>query len=150
MTNQETAIKMRQHHAAMVAQLRTLNDQLQNRSGQGDDIAQTRSAIIEFATNELLPHAAAEELTIYRAAQNADGFLVFVRSMVDEHKILREIIDALKISTTNAAVISFSGALTELFAWHAEKENRFIIDDFARRDTIDLSAILATMHEKLS
>lgn len=150
MTNQETAVKMRQHHATMVAQLGALNDRLQGQNGQTEQMMQIRDAIVEFATSELLPHAAAEESTIYRAAQNVDGFLVFVSSMIDEHQILREIIDSLKSATADAAMISFAGALTSLFAWHAEKENRFIIDDFATRDTIDLSEILGSMHQKLS
>ena len=150
MTNQETAVKMRQHHASMVAQLSALNHRLQSQNGQAEKMAQTRDAIVEFAISELLPHAAAEESTIYRAAQNVDGFLVFVRSMIDEHQVLREIIDSLKSATTDATMVSFAGALDSLFTWHAEKENRFIIDDFAKRDTIDLSTILGAMHQKLS
>ncbi|NMP23977.1 hemerythrin domain-containing protein [Sulfobacillus harzensis] len=86
MSNRETALAMIAHHAEMAEEL---NDRAQAMGPEGDWIPR-RDHIVRYLLDNVLPHAQAEESTIYEAAVQQVVLSALVQSMLWEHTVIRD------------------------------------------------------------
>ena len=147
MSSQETATAMRAHHAAMAEEFQARTQAL---AAAQADWTSARDRVVEYLIDDVLPHAQAEESTIYRTALTEVTLSTLVQSMIWEHIVIGELAQALKDSHKRDDALMIAGQAAKLFWVHAEKENRYIIAALEPRADIDLDSILSAMRESLT
>ena len=147
MSNKEIAEAMRNHHALMARHLHMLADNVMSQKDRWDT---ARNEVSAYLADDILPHAAAEETTIYQVANEFESMKGLIDSMLFEHGIIRETREKLMAATEWEEALSFSTEAAKLFEVHAEKENRFIIAVLEPRAGVDLAAALGDMHHLLA
>ncbi|HEX4813565.1 MAG TPA: DUF2249 domain-containing protein [Nonomuraea sp.] len=110
--------------------------------------AARQKVLTAFCADEVLPHAAAEEQTLYAAAAGLPDTELLVRVMRDEHATLQRLVAELAAATTPGEIVSASSALNALFQAHLKKENDVLLPALAAPD-VDLVALLGDAHEIL-
>lgn len=118
-------------------------------TGAADPVQAARTALLAFLHDELLPHAAAEERTLYAAAASDRSTESLVRAMIDEHGALVELVGRLETVADPVALAATAGAVRTLFAVHVHKENEYLLPALDRSGT-DLEALLSGMHRLLT
>ncbi len=134
------------HHAALadgvarrVAALRA--------AVEGNDHHEAPMAdLVAYLAKEVLPHAMAEEHTLYRAAAAKEELAETVAGMVDEHRRLVSLAERLATAGDAKAAAAEAGAIGALFAAHVAKENELILPPLAADDAVDLAGLLVQMH----
>ena len=107
------------------------------------DTAQARMA--GFCGAEVLPHAAAEEETLYRAGLAIPEVNPLVRAMAREHELLSDLVADLRRARTPGEATAAAAALNALFQAHLEKENEYLLPALVDAG-VDLAGMLAGMH----
>ncbi|MGH9101242.1 MAG: hemerythrin domain-containing protein, partial [Acidimicrobiales bacterium] len=112
--------------------------------GAGHDTAVAE--LLFYVATEVLPHALAEERTVYRAAMERDGLSELVAGMVDEHRRLASSLEQLARASAGPEAAAGARALGALFAAHVIKENELVLPPLRDDPELDLAALLAEMH----
>ena len=119
---------------AMVAHHAALADGLARRVGalraavESQDHHETAAAeLVAYLAKEVLPHAMAEEHTLYQAAVAREDLAETVAGMVDEHRRLVSLAERLATAGDGAAAVAEAEAIGALFAGHVAKENELIL-----------------------
>jgi len=143
-------------YEAMLGHHRVLGEQLSARvsavsaaaaAGQPHDAAV--AGLIAYLAGEILPHAVAEEATIYPAAAALDGLAGTVSEMTAEHKVLSEAAGRLAEADGAAdATAARAEEIARLFAGHVAKENDVLLPALLASEGTDLPALLAEMHRR--
>lgn len=137
------------HHAAMAGALAARVGAVQHAARTGQDVTPARDAVVAWSRAELLPHAAAEELTIYAAAaERAEGRLL-VEALVAEHRAITALVDRLATAEDPVAAAGTAVALEELFLAHLAKENDQVLPFLAADPTVSIDELLGGMHHEL-
>ena len=135
------------HHAALaegVAQrVATLRTTIEGHDRFGTALAE----LVEYLANEVLPHATAEERTLYQAARAKDNIAETVASMIEEHRRLASLAERLATSGEKSSLVADAEAIGTLFAAHVDKENELILPALAADEAVDLGKLLAHMHQ---
>lgn len=148
-TNDQAVQAIRRHHAALLAGLRKCSEDLLDASADGDSVDQARSAMLDYLADEILPHAEAEETTLYQRGHAIADLTLLLDAMVAEHGRLRALTSDLETqkSPRRAAAIGFT--IKELFALHADKENDLLVPRLAREPGVRVQDLLGEMHHLL-
>jgi uncharacterized protein (DUF2249 family) len=110
--------------------------------------AARHAVLVAFCKEEVLPHAAAEEETLYRVAAGLPETELLVRAMSREHVVLADLVAELEKASSTGEVVGAAAALNALFQAHLEKENDILLPALAAAG-VDLAALLDGMHEIL-
>lgn len=141
-----------EHHAQMLGALAVRAEALLNAASRSDADA-ARAATQDLATwceQELIPHASAEETTLYPAARDmAEGRLI-VDSLIGEHGVILGLVRELTAVTDPVRAAAVATALRVLFDSHQAKENELILPLLAAEPGVALADLLAGMHEEIS
>ncbi|MCL6670172.1 DUF2249 domain-containing protein [Streptomyces panaciradicis] len=105
--------------------------------------------LVAFCDRDLLPHAAAEEETLYPVAHDLPAARLLIDGMLAEHKRLAALVDALRTTGSAVQAAADGRALQVLFEEHLEKENALVLPLLAGAPDVSLSGLLAGMHELL-
>jgi iron-sulfur cluster repair protein YtfE (RIC family) len=147
-TDGESANAIRAHHAELQAALRervvALRDAV--RSGQAPQPAQR--AVLAFLDTELLPHAAAEERSIYPAGDRGMTAML-VQAMLAEHRNLIAHVAGLRESADATEAVGSATAIQALFESHLSKENDLLLPALMADPSVSLGELLGVMHEIL-
>lgn len=148
LTDAESAGAIRAHHeelrGALRERVRTLGEVV--RSGRPHGPAQ--HALLAFLDTEVLPHAAAEERSIYPAG-NRGATAMLVQAMLDEHLNLVAHVDDLRGSAEAIDAVGNASAIQALFESHLSKENGLLLPELMADPTVSLGELLGGMHEIL-
>ena len=139
------------HHARMAGALALQAERLAARARAGREAAaaQARDELVRWCHAELLPHAAAEEGTLYRAAaERAEGRLL-VAAMSAEHETIRRHVDGLTAAGGAVDAAVAAGALRAVFDTHLAKENDQVLPLLVAAPDVSVAALLGGMHELL-
>lgn len=133
------------HHAALRRGLERRVGALCE-AGDGAPAGQALAELRDYLDSEILPHAAAEERTLYpaAAAQARGGELV--RTLIAEHGDLAGLISRLQPGPDGAQAAIVGEWIATLFAGHVAKENDLLLPALTGSGA-DLAALLAAMHE---
>ncbi|MFC0865404.1 DUF2249 domain-containing protein [Sphaerimonospora cavernae] len=107
-----------------------------------------QATLVAFCREEILPHAIAEERTLYATGAKLTEAALLVRAMMGEHTELRDLVDALEQARTPGEIAGAAAALNAMFQSHLVKENDILLPALVDAG-VDLGALLGGMHEIL-
>jgi uncharacterized protein (DUF2249 family) len=103
--------------------------------------------LVAYLAEEVLPHAAAEEETMYPAAAHG-GLTRTVSEMIAEHNVLSAAAERLARAPDGATAAGQAGQISELFTAHVTKENDILLPALLADRDADLTTLLAEMHRR--
>ncbi|MDA8397458.1 MAG: DUF2249 domain-containing protein [Actinomycetota bacterium] len=131
------------HHAALEEGVSRRVATIQA-GGGGASLAE----LLAYMASEVLPHAVAEEQTIYKVAAEREELAETIAGMVDEHRQLSAHLDRLATADEGAAATE-AKAIEVLFREHVAKENELILPVLAADPVVHLGDLLEEMHHSL-
>ena len=131
------------HHAALEEGVSRRVATIQA-GGDGASLAE----LLAYMASEVLPHAVAEEQTIYKVAAEREELAETIAGMVDEHRQLSAHLDRLATADEGAAATE-AKAIEALFREHVAKENELILPVLAADPVVHLGDLLEEMHHSL-
>jgi uncharacterized protein (DUF2249 family)/hemerythrin-like domain-containing protein len=148
-TGTEAYEAMRTHHRLLSEQLNSRAAAVSEAVTAGRPHDAAVADVITYLAEEVLPHAVAEEETIYPAAAAARGDLIgTVNEMTAEHDTLSAAAEALAGLSDGTAAAAQAQQIADLFAAHATRENEVLLPALLANDDVDLAALLAQMHRR--
>ncbi|MEU8799589.1 DUF2249 domain-containing protein [Spirillospora sp. NPDC048819] len=145
---QETVRAILDHHERLG---RTMADHVLTIARAADQLTDPhdrRDRLVAFCAEEVVPHAEAEEKTLYKAAEELPEARLLLRAMLREHTALRDTVTELEAARTPGETVAAASALNAIFQSHLEKENNLVLPALVEHG-VDLAALLAGMHEIL-
>lgn len=148
----QAADAIREHHAQLsgaltlaVATVRAAAER-----GPSEQAAAAVSDLAAWCRRELLPHARAEEATLYPAARTRDEARLLVTAMIDEHVVLTDLVATLGSPRTGLLeAVAAAGALQTMFDSHLAKENDLLLPVLESASDLSLADLLGQMHHEL-
>jgi iron-sulfur cluster repair protein YtfE (RIC family) len=148
LTDAESAGAIREHHAQLQNALRERVVALWHAVRAGLPHEPAQRAVLAFLDTELLPHAAAEERSIYPAGDLGLTALL-VRAMLEEHRNLIAHVARLRESVAAIDALADARVIQALFESHLSKENDLLLPALVADPSVSLGALLGGMHEIL-
>ena len=140
------ATRAREAFAARNAELQEVLDHwtraLTAAADGGGPVQPVRNLLRFFLTDEVLPHARAEERTLYRAARRDPSLVPLLQDLMSEHESLKSMTAGLSEPAPPAAIAAQAAAIAVLFAAHVAEEDSLLLPALERSGT-DLAALLA-------
>ncbi|MDP3892394.1 DUF2249 domain-containing protein [Nocardioides sp.] len=139
------------HHARMAGELAMKAASLAAaaRAARPADSEEARLDLVRWCRDELVPHALAEESTMYRAAGSMPRARLLVEAMLVEHQRIIGLVDRLDTTSEPVAAAALARALRELFEAHLAKENDQILPLLLASPDVAVAELLGGMHELL-
>ena len=134
------------HHAQLLDGVAHRVDAVSASADAADPNARAAAELVAYVAEQVLPHAMAEEHTIYPAAAAREGLAETVAGMVDEHRRLAASVERLATARDARAAATDAEAIGALFAAHVAKENELLLPPLAADDAADLAGLLDQMH----
>lgn len=146
---QRAAEAVVRHHAQLSEALDAHAGRLIDAAERADapQVWQHRQELTTWLRTELLPHAHAEEATLYPAAAARPGGQLLVAGMQDEHRVITGLVAELEAASSPVRAAGAARALVALFATHLAKENELIVPLLVEAHDVSLAGLLAGMHE---
>jgi uncharacterized protein (DUF2249 family) len=144
----EAAEKVEQHHAKMAGRLDLLTADVVRSAGT-DRADATRQALLAWLRDELVPHATAEEQTLYPAAAQVVETRLLVEAMLAEHALIHRLVADLEAASDPVEAAAFARALETVFDSHLAKENYQLIPTLVASPAYSVAEMLEGMHELL-
>lgn len=148
---------VRAHHAELAAGLATRAEGLlraaervdQEPADQGRTGA-ARTELLTFCRHELIPHARAEESTLYRAAAELPGLRLLIAAMTGQHGELLALVDEVDSARFTLRAAAAGRALVAAFGSHLALENDVVLPALAADPGVSLSGLLDRMREEFA
>jgi len=147
----QAAVAVEEHHAQMAGALALKVDSLSAaaRARRQDDADEVQADLVAWCRAELVPHALAEEGTLYRVAADRVEAHLLVEAMLAEHRVLVRLVDDLARADDAVSAAELARALRVLFETHLAKENEQILPLLVAAPDVSLAALLDGLHELL-
>lgn len=147
----QAATAIEQHHAELVGSLGVRADAVSSAAERGSlaEVKDAVEALVTWCETELVPHAQAEEETLYAAARDLPEGRLLIEGMVSEHAVLLQLIREIAAAPTSLVALADSRALRILFENHAQKENTLVIPLLVSAPGVSLAGMLEGMHSSL-
>jgi uncharacterized protein (DUF2249 family) len=136
------------HHAQLSAAVAARSAAVVDAAERLADVTPHRDSFVELLREEVLPHAIAEEQTLYRVGLTLAAGRPLVAAMIAEHRRLQALVDQLAAARTPVAMASNALAVRVLFDAHLAKENDQLLPALVL-ERVDLAGLLEGMHEIL-
>lgn len=133
------------HHATLTEDVNNLAELIASKVEYGESEEPLKSDLIKYFDSEVVPHALAEEHSIYEAAEAKVGLADLIAEMTQEHKILIGELTELKRDSDATKV--HANRLASLFSQHVAKENELILPILLDSNEVDLTVVLSEMHQ---
>lgn len=144
----EAARRVEEHHAQLAGRLGVLTRALlvAAREGDGED---ARRELLGWLHDDLVPHASAEEGTLYPAAAELPEARLLVEAMLEEHRLIHRLVGELESAPDPVTAASVAKALETVFASHLAKENDQLVPVLVASPASSVAELLEGMHELL-
>jgi uncharacterized protein (DUF2249 family) len=146
-TGAEAYEAMRAHHKALSEELSGRADAVSRAAVAGLPHGAAVAAVVAYLAAEVLPHAAAEEKTIYPAAAARADLADLVGEMVAEHVVLSTAAGRLAAAPSAATAAEQAQGIAGLFAAHAARENDLLLPPLLADQSVNLAGLLEQMHQ---
>ncbi|MEH0843324.1 DUF2249 domain-containing protein [Micromonospora sp. CPCC 205711] len=149
--DQQAAQAVVRHHAQLAADLDRHVGEVLDAADRGDAAGalRHRDELLGWLRDELLPHAHAEEGSLYAAAGERTEAALLVRGMLDEHQAITGLVAELETGNRPVRLAATARALAALFAVHLAKENDLIVPVLVDAADVSLATLLEGMHDLL-
>ncbi len=144
----EAAEQVEQHHAEMAGRLALLASDVV-RAARTDRAEATRQELLSWLRDALVPHATAEEQTLYPAAAQIAEARLLVEAMLAEHVLIHRLVGDLETAADPIEAAAVARALETLFGSHLAKENDQLIPTLVASPDYSVAEMLTGMHELL-
>jgi hypothetical protein len=108
----EAVAAVERHHAILAGSLATLVERLMTAGPSWEPV---RDELVAWCRDELVPHAQAEEKTLYPAAAGFDRARLLVDAMIAEHGVVVRLVEDLAGATDPIRAAGTATALQTLF-----------------------------------
>lgn len=137
------------HHAALAGALAVQATALADlaRAGRAGDAEHARTQLLAWCRDELVPHALAEEGSLYRAAAEQPEARLLVEAMLAQHRAIVGLVDALDAAGDAVSAAVAAGALRSLFEVHLSAENDQILPLLVAASHVSVADLLGDLHE---
>jgi uncharacterized protein YeaO (DUF488 family)/iron-sulfur cluster repair protein YtfE (RIC family) len=146
MTAAQACETMRAHHRALREQLAARAGAVSGAVASGGPYEAAVGRFIAYLAGMVLPHAAAEEKTIYPLAEGHAELAAMIGEMTAEHITLSAAGSRLAVLTDGRAAAGQAMQIAELFATHATKENDVLFPVLLKHGSPDLASALGRLH----
>ncbi len=133
------------HHFALAAGVARRVTALRAAVEADDRYEAAAVELVVYLGKEVLPHALAEEHTLYRTAATKEDLAKPVARMVDEHRKLTSLAERLATADNGTTAAAVAEAIGVLFAGHVTEENELLLSPLAADPTVDLDGLLVKM-----
>jgi uncharacterized protein (DUF2249 family)/iron-sulfur cluster repair protein YtfE (RIC family) len=142
---------VKDHHAHLAGALAAQVEALLDAASRGDPrgAGAASEALVSWCHAELVPHALAEEQTMYPKAREDLRARLLVDAMLAEHRDLINLVEAIEKATSPARAAANAQALRSLFDSHLVKENEQILPLLAGSSEVSLAELLDGLHDLL-
>lgn len=147
--DERARIDMINHHADLEQGLYRRVYELRVAVAAGEVYDLPLAGLVSHLATSVLPHAAAEEATLYRALAADPQGALFVDGMLLDHEELTDRTRGLANSRDPYSALSLAAGAAAIFAVHIRKENDLMLPALQRLDGTSLAALLHDMHEQL-
>lgn len=145
----EAVETIKNHHAQLAGSLATLTESLLSAAQNGADFEAARTALIQFLTGELMPHAAAEEGGLYPAAAQTERARLLIESMIAVHRMIADLVERIGSEPSPLRASATAEALRVLFDVHVIDENDRMLPVVAADPNVSLAEVAHGMHALL-
>lgn len=139
---------IRAHHAQLTRELADRVRSVRDAVRDGGDVRAARENLVAFLDRELMPHAAAEERTLYAAGRAAADGRLLVEAMSEEHRVLAGQLATLREQNEPLDLAASAAQIESVFGVHLYKENELLLPLLLERGA-DLPALLRDTHHLL-
>lgn len=136
------AENLKEHHSAMVAELDRLTSALLGPTDPAAAVS-ARTALSEWLATALVPHAAEEEKTSYRAAGELPAGHALITAMLMEHALIRRLVGLFDAALDATAAAAYARALFEVFECHQRVENHIIFPMLVAEPSVSLVEVMS-------
>jgi uncharacterized protein (DUF2249 family) len=139
---------VRRHHAELAGGLALRVEALlasAEDAGHGD-VAAATDDLVAFCRRELIPHALAEEDTLYPAAADLPELRLLVATMTGEHAEMLALVEEISTARSGVRAAAAGRALAGIFAPHLVAENEAVLPRLAAAANVSLTDLLRDMH----
>lgn len=140
------AENLKSHHAVMVDALDRLSGDLATAAASAADTGPAKQHLETWIEEVLVPHAEEEEATSYRAAAELPEARLLIRSMLEEHVLIRQTAAHVTSAVNPLAAGTYARSLFEIFNSHQRKENEMILPLLVKSDAVSLTAVIGHAH----
>ncbi len=98
--------------------------------------------LVDWTRAFLLPHARAEEVTLYRVVCDTEQGALLIEGMLEEHRALYRLVDELAHIVDPVRGVALAGALEAIVTSHLTKENEQLLPLLVRSPYIALDEAL--------
>ena len=134
------------HHAVLRRGLERRAGTLCEAVESGVPFERQMTILRDYLASEVLPHAEAEERTLYQAAATQARGSELVHALTAEHHILAYLAGRLQAGADGSEAATAAERIATLFAGHVAKENDLLLPALTSAGA-DLAALLADMHQ---
>lgn len=140
------------HHAEMSATLAAHVDRLSvaARNGAAEEAGRARDDLLGWCRTDLVPHALAEEATLYPAGVERVESRLLVTSMLAEHRVILTLVDDLADAGDHVSAAVVATALQVIFESHLSKENDLLLPVLISATDVSVAGLLDGMHQSLA
>lgn len=142
----EAAAAIRAHHAELAQGLVDRVAALRAVTREGGSFQAARDDVVGYLDREIVPHAVAEERSLYPAADDGPAAML-VDAMRAEHGDLLGRVEALRGAADPVTAVSGASAIEALFLSHLGKENDRLVPALLAMPDVSLGDLLVGMHE---
>ena len=144
-SNEEAFAMIVGHHRQLREQVARLVSILEQAVANNQAYEIPRARLVFYLADEVLPHALAEEDTIYARAAKIPSLTTTVASMVDEHRNLALGIERLASATSATSAVRHARSLAALFESHVIGENEVLLPPLVSDETVNVAQLLSRM-----
>ncbi len=113
----------------------------------GEGLAETAGELMSFFGSELLPHASAEEATIYAVGAGHKATRLLTQVMLDEHRWLETLVHEYQLVQNDPIRgAAKAEAIAAMFDMHSANEERYLLPEVFRLSD-DPEALVAQVQE---
>jgi hypothetical protein len=136
------AENLKEHHSAMVTELDRLSSALL-RPIDDPAAGSARTALSEWLATVLMPHAAEEQKTSYRAADQLPAGHPLITAMLMEHVLIGRLVELFESAPHAEAAAAYARALFEVFECHQRVENHIIFPMLVDDPSVSLVQVMS-------
>lgn len=136
------------HHAQLAGELTLLVADLAG-AAETESATAARDRLLTWARESLVPHAEAEEKSLYPAARELPQCKLLIDAMLAEHESIVRTVEELANASKPVGQAAAGRALKALFDIHLEHENDQVLPALAASPAHSVAALLEGMHEVL-
>jgi uncharacterized protein (DUF2249 family) len=134
------------HHRSLENDVSARVGSLQHTVEAGVPYEPAVAELVAYLGGEVLPHALAEEHSIYRVASARADLADTVTDMIAEHRWLASAAERLADAPNGEAAAAQAREIATLFAVHVAKENDVLLPPLVADSDVDLAQLLVQMH----